>query len=166
MLEEHAEDQIMSKTKQEKRLVSKQRYLSVVGHKLSLYSSGSFLATLGIICLAVLILILIVGIREVVQEITLSSLIPLGSFIAMIVILGGGAFLLFGMSKSAFKTASEIEPVIPVTDRNSHLLPAEESLLRGSDQPPTQLQNELLRAAQEGPQTPQEELLRVPDADD
>ncbi|HLK57424.1 MAG TPA: hypothetical protein VKU00_12715 [Chthonomonadaceae bacterium] len=49
----------------------------------------------------------------------------------------------------------------PITDHNAHLLPLMETLVRGSDLPPTEQQNELLRAVQQGQETPTEQLLRA-----
>jgi hypothetical protein len=57
-----------------------------------------------------------------------------------------------------FKRASELPYVPPVT---AATLPAEEILVRGSEEPPVQQSEVLLRAAK--PQeTPEEELLRIP----
>ena len=56
--------------------------------------------------------------------------------------------------------ARALSSVELVTESGSHLLPLQDTLLRGSDLPPTGQQAELLRAAQAGLETPAEELLR------
>lgn len=71
------------------------------------------------------------------------------------------AYGFFWCAREAFFKATSIEEVAPITERNAHLLPTEETLLRGSSPPPTVQQAELLRAIQAGQETAKEELLRA-----
>jgi hypothetical protein len=65
------------------------------------------------------------------------------------------------VGKNVNSKAEEIAASItPITEQNAHLLPPQDTLLRGSDLPPTE-QAELLRAVQTGQATPAEQLLRA-----
>lgn len=55
----------------------------------------------------------------------------------------------------------KLEPVELITRRNTGDLPAVETLVRGSEQPPAEAQSELLRAARHGEETTPEQLLRA-----
>ena len=141
----------MSKKKPEKQLVSKGRYVQVMGKKVGLYS---FAGLLGVICLYLFIGVVF----------TLWMMAHEGAdyfqFKVVITMLIG-SLVLYRLSKKLVLRGKKIESVTPVTDRNAHLLPVEESLLRGCDPPSMQSQKELLRAAASGKQTPPEELLRA-----
>lgn len=54
-----------------------------------------------------------------------------------------------------------VSTTIPLSDHNDLQLSLRQTLLRGSDVPPTVQQAELLRAIQAGQETPQEQLLRA-----
>ena len=63
-------------------------------------------------------------------------------------------------SSARRKSLTTLRSVGPITDRNAHLLPLQDTLVRSSDLPPTEQQAELLRAAQ-NQETPPEQLLRM-----
>ncbi len=57
--------------------------------------------------------------------------------------------------------AHQLELVVPLTRKSAEQLPAEESLVRASSEPPDVQEEVLLRAAGSEPYTPPEELLRA-----
>lgn len=57
--------------------------------------------------------------------------------------------------------AGKIDPGVPLTRANTADLPAPDSLVRASQEPPQEPQAVLLRAAAEGAQTPAEQLVRA-----
>lgn len=66
--------------------------------------------------------------------------------------------LVYGHSHTAYKEAKSIPVVPPVT---ADTLPAEEILVRASEEPSVAQSEVLLRAVQRGQEAPKEELLRV-----
>jgi len=79
----------------------------------------------------------------------------------MPVCVGVTACLLFTWSKRNFVKARSIEPVVFLTERNAHLLPLQDTLVRSSNAPATAQQDSLLRAVQQHHGTPSEQLLRA-----
>jgi hypothetical protein len=82
------------------------------------------------------------------------------------IVMGGigcciGAALTIWYATTLFKDAHQIESVELITRRNVKELPADETLLRGSDRPRTDSYDELLRATGQEPETPSEQLLRA-----
>ena len=126
----------------QRRVVSKGEFVRTIGKKLGLFSlSGTLLATALVLAL-----------------ITMVSLY-FGA-ILFVIAFGIVTIAVFWASTRFFVQAKKVEAVRPLTNRISHLLPPEESLVRAADAPPTQQQAELLRAAQSSQDTPAEELLR------
>ena len=140
----------MSEIKPQKRIVSKGRYVRVMGKRLTLYSVASAIQALGFLGLSIVVILLIMAMEPRVRAVflVLSGVLALISLPCLF------------LSKRLFVRVRAMEAVAPITDRNAHLLPAEESLLRGSDISPTEQQAELLRAVQTGQETPPEQLLR------
>ena len=124
------------------RLVSKGRYLCVMSTRTTLTAAYIFCGILGAAALVKsALLFLFEGGR--------------GFDFAC-----GGAYM-FYLSISFYQQTLRIERVAPITHRNTHRLPPEESLVRPSELPPSQQQAELLRAAPFGRETPPAELLRA-----
>lgn len=130
----------------QRRLVSKSVYVRTIGRKVRLFSLFGFQLCLGVL-------------------LTLGTLISLYFVLFPLVLaLGILACVAFFYSGRSFTQAREIEPVLPITNRTSHLLPLEASLVRASAMPPTHQRKDLLRAARSNSETPTEELLRPKDA--
>ena len=151
----------MSETKPEKRLVSKGQHVQVMRGVIARYLCGTLLLLAGGMALLFTVCMLFLCVAFFPdQTMTVSGTV---SNLCLIALLGGTptALLLWGGKRTnahAGRIAASIEPI---TDQNIHLLPAQETLLRGSDLPPTVQQTELLRATQVGQETPKEELLRA-----
>jgi len=71
-----------------------------------------------------------------------------------------GVILALAGRKLFARTGTEV-PFAPITPANTHLLPADESLVRSSTRPQQSQQAELLRATPDSPDTPQDQLLRA-----
>lgn len=126
----------------QRKLVSKGVYVRTVGKKIGLFSFSGMLLCLGLF-------------------LTLCTLISLYLALApLIVFFGITAGFAFWHTGRSFIRAGKIERVQPITNRTSHLLPPEESLVRASSMPSNSLSSELLRAARTDPTTPADELLR------
>ena len=144
----------MRQTKPPRRLVSKRQYVQHLGKRFALGGVSVLAITIGMVCAMVsLTCVLIVLAKPSSLIDTKVCLLLLASVPASCI------FLTIG-----FLTKQNVEssqPLIPLTDRNAHLLPVEETLVRGSDLPPTIQQAELLRATQAGQEIAPEELLRA-----
>jgi len=145
----------MNDTKPQKKLVSKGQYVRVMGKKAGLYSLGGIAFIVGLLGFALALfrftLPLAHGIEKAVifQPSDLLYLIPLPVSI-----------FIYVSSKVFLRRARAIEPVLPITDRSTDLLPLEETLVRGSDPPPAAQRVELLRAANSDQKAFPEQLLR------
>jgi hypothetical protein len=139
--------------KPQKRLVSNQQYISIIGEKLSLHVFGGLLLAFGFAGLVLLWALWKSGfaVNPDTQDATEVFAVAVSAV----------SLLLLVSSRFLLRKASKIESVAPITTRAVHLLPPEEILVRGSDRPSTNQQAELLRAAGQGPETPAEELLRA-----
>lgn len=133
------------------RLVSKGQYLKNIGEKGVTYVAGSFFGLLGIppFCFFLFCCYKCLSAGELSWGFLYLAMVSL--------ILSVGAFC---GCRSFFRSAQEIEPMAPITRRNTGHLPAAETLVRPSHFP-TDPQAELLRAAPMGSETPPEELLRT-----
>ena len=134
----------------QKRLVSKGRYIWLIGNKVGLYSLVSLLLGIGLIGA---LLTLVSSVQVWMGNQAINSCIPPICFAITYPILWS--------ARSLFRKATAIEPVQPVTERNAHRLPQKLTIVRSSEIPPTEQQAELLRAAQTGQETPPEQLLRA-----
>ena len=137
--------------KPEKRLVSKGQYVRVMGKRLGFGGVSVLFLALGFICI-LSSLLCVCGVIFVHNK--MEYLLALLAFIAASVPL-----LTVGFRTKDLVEASQ--SIAPITDKNAHLLPLHDTLVRGSDLPPTVQQSELLRATQAGQETPQEELMRA-----
>ena len=70
-------------------------------------------------------------------------------------------FLLGYVGRLAIRRGRQVDPGIPFTRENTADLPAEDSLVRASEEPTPEQQTVLLRAAVQGQETPAEELVRA-----
>ena len=132
-----------------KRIVSKGQYVKALGTKAGIGTSGCFLWLLAFFC----------GFS------TLSCFAAIftdGGWLA------AGGFLIFGfftffLGKVGLKTMEQsgnMDPGIPLTRKVAATLPAEESLVRASEEPVQEQQAILLRAATDNQETPAEQLVR------
>ena len=145
--------------KPQKRLVSKGQYVQVLGKKIGLQSLATVVATVFVtsgLFTASCLLVTCLSIPSLLRH-------PERFFAKLFItmFLGICTWAMYWLSNTMFANAKSIEPVAPITERNAHLLPAQDTLVRGSDLPPSEQQSELLRATQNGQETPPEELLRM-----
>ena len=144
----------MSETKPEKRLVSKRQYVRPKMKKRALW-------LLTVICLAIILLMgafLYVHLKE---GLTNAWLLILGFTLVLTLCTAGLVEkVLTGYPRPFSQEGNPVDPN-PTSGHNAHLLPVEDTLLRGSDLPPTIQQAELLRATHAGQETQQEQLLRA-----
>lgn len=142
------------------KIVSKKQYLILRSKKLGLYSLS---AALTVVAGALLI---DTAIHVVHWKNGSNFLIP-GLIGAAISCLGSALWglIMFASTVTLIdrtrKRARAMMPVQPLTDRNVHLLPPQETLVRSSEMPPAEQQSILLRPVQKGPETPPEQLLRA-----
>jgi len=138
--------------KPQKRLVSRNRYVQVMGWKLSLFAVGAGAIVGGLIS----------GFA-VMNEIVISLVYPHETRFTLLdctaFAVGAGMLLMCGAF--TYRKSHTIAAVELTTPKNAHLLPVQETLVRASDQLPSQPQTELLRAALYGKETPAEQLLRA-----
>ena len=153
--EHHEQDEATKETGEQKRIVSKRQYVQALGKKVGFYSFSSLALIGGSIGFGLALYAFLVNVSGAGNHFFLHSavLAPLSMVLIPVFI------IIAGVSIPLMKRAKAIEPVQPVTDRNAHLLPLQDTLVRSSDIPTTVQQAELLRATQ-NQETPPEELLR------
>ena len=143
--------------RQEIRLVPRGRYIGVLGKMLTCYALACFTVTIG----GAFVLL---GGWYLLMRLSALLYLPIrfafsvGELCVFLITLAGAALVFTGVQ--LFKKAQATEAIAPITRHNTHLLPAQESLVRASDLPQSP-QEVLLRAAPNGRETPQEELLRA-----
>jgi hypothetical protein len=146
-------------SKQRKRIVSKEQYITYLAKKAGLSSVSGLLFCSGLMGL------LLAGCGLLASVLTLFgsassdsdlfiSLIWASSSIGVISLLVGR------IGFEGIKEAKKMTPVLPLTRHNVNQLPEPESLVRASAEPPAEQSDVLLRAAQPGQETPAEQLLR------
>ena len=146
------------------QLGSNRKYLQIMAKKIGLFSYGGlicFLAILGLFGSVVLVgfyLTIAEGGGGGFLDGPSSSLNPFDLAIPLVV--GWLSILLLLHSKSMFVKATAIDPVKAITDRSVHLLPLQDTLVRGSEEPPVEQNKVLLRSVQQGQEATKEELLR------
>lgn len=132
------------------RLVSRKRYVRVMGKRVSLITLGTTSTIVG----AWLLLCAFIEIFDLSGDrpasLTVRDLLIGAALSACAVVVG------IMMVKGTMTEAVGL-----ITSQNAHLLPPKDSLVRASDLPPSQQQDELLRVAQYGKETPPEQLLRA-----
>jgi len=142
------------------KIVSKQQYLILRGKKAGFYGLSAGMTVVGMGMLVDTIL-------HILHWKTYPNLLVptiTGGLIATIFGTAWGLFLTASAvvwSRRLLKRGKAIAPVKPLTDRNVHLLPPEDTLVRGSDAPLLEQQSVLLRAVQKGSETPSDQLLRA-----
>jgi hypothetical protein len=159
----------MSTEKPKKRLVGKIEYLRIMATKWALSWAAVTLLVFGLI-------MFVNAVGNLVHDAFFSEFrfqpttaVNLGRFtptdqnyfLALAVFLGGICLTIMWVGQAMFTKARKIEPVELVTRHNTGHLSEVETLVRGSDRPPTDQQAELLRAAGQGAETPPEQLLRA-----
>lgn len=136
----------------QRTLVSRKRYIQVMGLKLSLFAVGAGAIGGG----------LIAGFAFM-NEIVISLVYPHETRFTLLdctaFAVGAGMLLMCGAV--TYRKSHKIAAIELTTPQNAHLLPVQETLVRASVQPPSHQKAELLRAAQYGKETPAEELLRA-----
>ena len=147
----------MSTEQPRQRLVSRSRYLANVSKKIGtrtlsgiLWSSGMLFIGLTLVELGYCAGLFGNGSRADVLVMTVICLCT-----------SSAAVSCFQNSADQRRKSCAIEAGEPITRHNVHLLPPEESLVRGSDRPVTDPQTVLLRAARPGPAMQTDQLLRV-----
>jgi hypothetical protein len=138
--------------KPQKRLVGWEQYIGKIAKKGITYAVGTLCGGVGLAFL----LLAYWGVDYLWR--------PGGDNLVLLMV--GGSFAILGLEaiwggKTMFSKANKIEAVAPITRYNTGQLPEVETLVRGSDRPPTDHQAELVRAAGQRPETPAEELLRA-----
>jgi len=146
----------MQTGKPRRRLVGWTQYLKTQADKGVFYSFASAFMCGGIALLFLAGMIVILSIINVFR----------GDFLGIVAGSIGVGMAWVGlrmnrMAKNWIKEAQQIAPVALLTKSTAKQLPEVETLVRGSDRPLTDPQDELLRAAQQGQQTPPEQLLRA-----
>jgi len=146
--------------KPQRQLVSKGKYVRVLGKKIGIGTAATIMATLT----GISGLLILGGLYGVIEgaggwnETKDSRTFLCG--LCLMCVSAVGAWAAARFSILLFETAQAIKPVTPITDRTAHLLPLQETLVRGSEEPPIAQSDVLLRAATSGPETPPEQLLR------
>jgi len=79
----------------------------------------------------------------------------------LILLIGVGCLLFLSLGAYTMKYTRKIDIGVPLSRANTSDLPADESLVRASQEPMQEQQSILLRAATEVQQTPPEQLLRA-----
>ena len=145
---------------QPKKIVSKKQYLILRGKKAGLYGLSAGMAVVGVG-------VLVETIFHLLHWKTHPDILVPGITGAVIATIFGTAWGLFltasaGVwSRRFLKRGKAIALVEPLTDRNVHLLPPQDTLVRGSDAPLLEQHSALLRAVQKGSETPLDQLLRA-----
>jgi hypothetical protein len=137
-----------------KRLVGKKKYIRTAGRRIFLKLSAYTVSCIGVVCLLMSACLLWDDALNIPLPPALTDrawFIPFGLF---------GAISLW-FTRVLFKRVQEIRPVALITKHTAKRLPYVETLVRGSDAPPSQQQAELLRAVGKGQATPSEQLLRA-----
>ena len=136
----------MSETKPQKKIVSKRRYMLVMGKQMGISAGIGILLCIGLSGL---------GFMQPQPSDPTPILPHWFRWVGLLL-----SIYAFWKCIELLRAMRSIEPVQPVTERNAHLLPLQDTLVRSSDLPPSEQQAELLRAVQTGQETPLEELLR------
>ena len=142
----------------QKRLVTRRRYIVLLGKRFTLYSLAALGLSVGVGGLLFLFRAFLIGLEAIPLPANTDLFEGYTPLLMMLSIVLPG--VLFWFSKKLFVKAKSIEPVSPITDHNAHLLPQQETLVRGSEEPPVAQSDILLRAATSGQETPPEQLLR------
>jgi hypothetical protein len=143
-----------------KKIVSKKQYLILGGKKAGLYGLSAGMAVVGVG-------VLVDTIIHILHWKTHPNILVPGVIGALTASIFGAVWGLFLTASAVvwsgrlLKRGKAIAPVQPLTDRNVHLLPPQDTLVRGSDASPIEQQSVLLRAVQKGGETPSEQLLRA-----
>ena len=151
----------MQTEKPRRRLVGWTQYLKTQADKGVFYSFASAFMGGGIALLLLAGIIILVSIIDVFQ----------GDYLGIVAGSIGVGLAWTGLqmnriAKNWLREGQQIAPVALLTKSTAKQLPEVETLVRGSDRPLTDPQEELLRAAQQGQETPPEQLLRATAEDD
>ena len=138
--------------KSQKQLVSKGRYIQVMGTKFSLLTIAAGIVIAG--TLATVLTMNETFLAIVYPHKTRFTLMHCAWFAV-------GSLLLLAIGMAMHIRFNKIPSVERITPRNACFLPVTETLVRPSDRPPTDQQTELLRTAMHTQETPAEELLRA-----
>ena len=136
-----------------RRIVSKGKYAAALGNKAALSSFGVSLTLIGI--MGLLCVCLITGV--LLAHLAVDTFLLLGVFIGVV---GSGSSTLVYIGVHSIKEARQIDPGLPLTRANTAHLPAPDSLVRASQEPPREQQAVLVRPAPPTQHTPREQLVR------
>jgi len=135
-----------------RRLVTKRKYLTVMGLKLTLNTLATAAVAAGV--LSVINFVCWIVIAYVSQKDTLRMWLGCN-------LLSVGISLLFLLGALMFKTSNLIEPVEVITSQNAHRLPLQETLVRVSDIPVADSGADLPRVPHFSHEPLQDEMLRT-----
>ncbi len=127
--------------KARRQIVSKGEYADNIVWKAFVYILGIFLCLLFLLCLVALGVIVF----EAKQEGVPASYVPFFAF--LVLAMAGGGWFLFPRAKQVIQAAKYIDPGIPFTRANTADMPANDSLVRASQEPAQAQEGVLLRAA-------------------
>jgi len=136
--------------KNKKRIVSKGQYVQAQGKRIGIGSAGVGLLFLS--ALFALFAFLSIGFAIV------TSKVLYGIFVG--VVCAAASFQLGSWGLASLRHANTIDPGVPLTRQVADTLPAEESLVRASEEPVQEQQAVLLRAATSDRETPSDQLVR------
>lgn len=152
------------KKKRRRRVVTWWEYLSFLGKKAALSTSGLLLLILFLLTFVPAVF----GALAISVQLIVSLINKKFSFDLWNRLLGTGiasslCLILFQFLQSAFQSLTEMEPVTPLTRHNTGDLPEPKTLVRASAEPPARQADVLLRATQTSQETPEDQLLRPVD---
>lgn len=140
-------------SQQNRRIVSKGKYVSFLGIKAAISVIAIVASLLGLAALFLVLWLVPWVLNPMEGDSIWELLIPL-------LILACLASGLWCIVFASVRGIQKMEPVVPLTRHNTGDLPEEETLVRASEEPPANQSNVLLRAAQGSQETPEEQLLR------
>lgn len=140
--------------KQGKKLVSWREYRRYLGSKAGFFSLAGIVLFYGVIGALASLLMLILSLASFWRGDNDSVLLVSG------IVAGVLSATLLQFTGRIAREYQELPAVEPVTSRNANRLPAEEILVRASQEPTLEQQHMLLRAASATEETPSEQLLR------
>src|SRR5579871_59070 len=113
--------------KPQKRMVSKGKYAQAMGRKVGRYTLAILMACFGIVEFLCMLFCWF----------AFEDIPPIR--VVAVLIFAVCTYAIFLWAKLLFSDAKSVESVAPITDRNVHLLPPQETLVRGSEEPPMAL---------------------------
>lgn len=143
-----------------KRVVSKTEYVGYQAKKLGLSLAAGLLIGTGVVGLMMDALAMVSHLRVLAS---IQGWIGFSDFLLFFAIYLSVGYCMVFLFRSGLKMGVQVEAiqtVVPLTQRTTHQLSVEESLVRASLQPTEQPGTVLLRAAQSSAEIPADQLLR------